>query len=268
MFAIGVGLTVMGLTGSPEAGLCVVILCGAAAAIAAHVRPCRRVRRSVTLLVLGELFLAGCFGSYPGGAIDPLRVTALLLAGALGGILVTGAPLPDAYLPLRGRWLRRLLTVGALFGMILGGPWIDLWGLWLAQRLTVWPLAPGVAVAAWLLWITGRTLADRSTTRPRAAAGCASVTQGEGGVRILCQYSSGRTISIRDDLKSSVFRVTMISTFASSAAAWVTPSSKSLNELASAARMTASVTGATRNVFRRSNSAERVSLDPSCFRMR
>lgn len=96
-------------------------------------------------LVLEELFLVGVVAPDP--AFSVTRGATFVGASVLAGVLWLRMPLPEGFLPLRGKWLRQALSGAALLGMIQFGPWWMGWS-------QCWAIAKPVPLQAGLLGAT------------------------------------------------------------------------------------------------------------------
>jgi len=123
-------------------------------------------------VVLEELLIAAAVcGPEPGVYWSDWRGGVAVAALALAGVLISQRPLPDAWLPLRGVWLRRFLAPLALLGLLQYGPWawlIHYW--WSTVRLPGAALALGLFVGGWLLALSSEMLAAGAWGLPRRAS--------------------------------------------------------------------------------------------------
>ncbi len=154
-------LYALGLIGSiwfedrPEFLLLLVTLAGVLVGAAGQWGRAGWMRPTAAALIVEELFVTSAlFGTFPAEGGASARTGLALVGGLLAFALAPGRPLPDGWLPLHGLWLRRLLAVAALGSLVVGSSWIECWQAWWAWGLPRWPLAPALAVAAWLLTLS------------------------------------------------------------------------------------------------------------------
>jgi len=112
-------------------------------------------RRIVTGAALEELLTAPLI---VGDLAQGFRVEVFAPGLLLVVILLLPVRLPDAVLPLRGVWLRRLIAAAALACVVGGGPWAYLLHEWGRAGLPWTPAIIGLAAGAWLVVLTGSAL--------------------------------------------------------------------------------------------------------------
>lgn len=88
----------------------------------------RRLRPWFGLLMCEEfLVVSGLAAPYLDGVVTGWRLGVFLTAVLITGALLLRLPLPERLFPVRGVWLRRLLSMTSLLALLHCGPWAYAW---------------------------------------------------------------------------------------------------------------------------------------------
>jgi hypothetical protein len=142
----------------------ILLLAGVVVALVMQLSREELLRCCLGVFVLEELCVIACAcGPYPQALTDGWHPLVFTTAVVLAGVLMLRMPLPEALLPLRGRWLRMFLAALSLGGLMLSGPWWDSWWVvWSYSQtglLVRALLLLGIPLALWILVLAGQALA-------------------------------------------------------------------------------------------------------------